>query len=455
MLKRIGRYALSGMLVLGAVLCVACFAVKRINAGRIAPGVMLCGRDLSGMTPEEVKQLIAELLPETVTELRCRYLPEMREEINAQVRKLNEEGHVGVYLAVSENEVCLTAKTPMFRAEEENLLQAAEKASSEVKTWEWLYAAVTGCPFRVRTVEPEFAWEKSCFEDYVALLSEVTERERKDATVCLEQGQVKVTESERGFRLDTERLQQEAETVAKEALDRLRTASAEGMVLRFYVNASVLMPRLTTEQAERCNTVIGTFSTSYAGAAGGREQNIKAGAEKLHGTVVLPGEIFSVANVLMPFTEENGYAEGGTYIGGQLSESIGGGVCQLSSTLYNALLHTKLEITERYPHSMPVGYVPLGQDAAIAGDYKDLKFKNTTKAPVLVLCEATGTEVKVAVYGEGEAKREGVSIESIIMMENEERIAAEVYRIEVGDDGEEHREKVSGDVYQVKKRQSQ
>ena len=128
-------------------------------------------------------------------------------------------------------------------------------------------------------------------------------------------------------------------------------------------------------------------------------------------------------------------------------------MCQLSTTLYNALLQTKLEIVERYSHSMPVGYVPLGRDAAIAGDYKDLKFKNTTDAPVLLLCDATGTEVKVTVYGTEEAKRGKLNFESVIKEETEEKIQVEVYRAETGADGEERREKVSEDVYRKQKRE--
>lgn len=450
MLKRAVVYSLMGVLALFMVGTVACFAVKRANEGRIAPGIMLCGQDLSGMTPEEAERLMKDFLPETVTELRCRYLPETREETEDKVRKLNKEGQPEIHLTISENEVCLTAETPMLRINAEDTMQAVEEVNCEVKAWEWLYAAVTGRPFRVRTVEAAFVWERERFEDYVVLLCEGTEREQKEATVSWEQGQVKVTESGRGLRLMTEELWQEAEAVAQSAIESLQMGPAEGLVLRFYVNATALMPRLTTEQAKKCNTVIGEFSTSYTGAGSGRAQNIKAGAAKLHGTVVLPGESFSVAATLMPFTEDNGYAEGGTYIDGQLSESIGGGVCQLSTTLYNALLQTKLEITERYSHSMPVGYVPLGQDAAIAGDYKDLKFKNTTKAPVLVLCEATGTEVKVAVYGEGEAKRGIVHFESVIKSKDEETVTVEVYRIEKGEKGEEKREKVSEDAYRVK-----
>ncbi len=459
MLKRIVTYGVVGVLTLSVAVFVAGVAVRKMNTGRIAPGVTVCGRDVSGLTLDEAERLLRGIAPETVTEIRCRFLPEMREEVEDRVKedadktegiKNSDEGSVSLpltTLTVQENELCLTAGTPMFRVDTEGTLRSVAEKSSEVKVWEWLYAAVTGRACREREAEAVFIWEEAGFGEYIALLGEITERERRDATVTWENGQVKVTESNRGFRLEKSELWQEAETVTKEAIQRMQAEQVEGLVLRFYVKGTALMPGLTTAQARGCNTVIGYFTTSYAGAVGGRVRNIQTGAEKLHGVVVLPGEEFSVATALMPFTEENGYAAGGTYIDGQLSESIGGGVCQLSSTLYNALLQTHLEITERHPHSMPVGYVPLGRDAAIAGDYKDLKFKNTANTPVILLCEATGTEVRVTIYGPEESKREKVLFESVEREKTKDSVTVEVYRKSIGKDGKEVKEKLSEDRY--------
>ncbi len=461
MLRRIVTYSLVGIFSVAVVLTVAGFAVKRLNAGRIAPGIVLCGRDVSGMTVQEAEQVIEELVPEMTTELRCRFLPEMSEEVENRVREMNERmareddektesGEAeNAHFTVSENEICFTTRSPFLRVSKEETIQAVTEKSSEVKIWEWLYGAVTRHPLRIRNVEASLVWEEARFREYAAMLCEVTERERKDATVGWERGQVEVTESRRGFRPEPETLWQEMGNVVQSATERIQAGPVEGLVLRFYMTGTVLMPRVSTAQAKKCNTVIGAFATAYTGAGNGRTQNIEAGAKKLHGAVVLPGEIFSVAAALMPFTEESGYAAGGTYIDGQLSESIGGGVCQLSTTLYNALLQTKLEIVERHPHSMPVGYVPLGQDAAIAGDYKDLKFKNTAKAPVLLLCEAVGEQVKVTVYGPEEAKRGNVTVDSMTVEETEDSVTAEVYRTETGVGGKVKKERVSRDKYRV------
>lgn len=437
MWKKAVIYSLVGLVLVVLAGGVTGSVKEKMGEDRVAPGVTLCGRDVSGMTEEELLHVVTEdLLPETVTELRCRFLPEMREEVENFTN-----------LTIQGEELCLAVRIPLFRVCVEETVEAVAEASRDVKVWERLYEAVTGHPFRERQVTAVLVWEEDAFRSCAELLCKAVERERKEASVVWKDGTVEVTESRRGYRLDTEKLWEEAERVTSEATKRLQEHPTEGLVLRFYVSGTALMPRLSTEQAEKCNTVIGEYTTSYIGAGGGRVQNIKSGAEKLHGKVILPGEEFSVAAVLMPFTEENGYASGGTYIDGQLSESIGGGVCQLSTTLYNSLLQTKLEITMRYPHSMPVGYVPLGRDAAIAGDYKDLRFVNNTKAPVVMLCEGAEEKVKVTLYGPEEAKRGKVTFESVVTEQEEDSVIVEVYRVEKGEKGKEVRERVSRDRY--------
>lgn len=445
-------YGLSRVMIAAVVfattLLVAGVLVKKAGEGRVAPGVAVCGRDVSGMSEEELARAVETLVPETVTELRCRFLPELREETEARVisfeRGKNTED---MSMAIQGNELCLTVRLPMFRVDRSATVEAVRKASREVKAWEWLYGRMTGQAFRERSVQAVFAWDGDCFADGVAELQKAVEREAKEATIAWENGKIRVTESERGFRLNTEQLQKDMVDVIAEAVEQLKTGPMEALVLRFYVGCRVESPRLSAEQAKTCDTVIGAFATSYSGAGGGRVQNIENGAQKLHGKVILPGEEFSAAAALMPFTETNGYASGGTYIDGQLSESIGGGVCQLSTTLYNALLQTKLNITMRYPHSLPVGYVPLGLDAAIAGDYKDLRFVNNTETPVLLLCKTTKENVKVTVYGPEEARREAVTLESVVTEKTEEGVTVEVYRTEKGEKGETVREKVSRDRY--------
>ncbi len=131
----------------------------------------------------------------------------------------------------------------------------------------------------------------------------------------------------------------------------------------------------------------------------GEEYNVHLAATMLSGRVIAPGQIFSQNRELGPYDESKGFREGPTYIGSQLVTTIGGGVCKISSTLYNVAVLSNLEIIQRYNHSMPVPYVPYGQDATVSYGSRDFQFKNNTSFPILVWAEAIGNTLYIAFYG--------------------------------------------------------
>ncbi len=144
-------------------------------------------------------------------------------------------------------------------------------------------------------------------------------------------------------------------------------------------------PVSTEEDCKLVKDVLGTFSTSFSTNGNyNRNMNMKNGMEHINGTVVYPGETFSANALLEPWTADNGWYEAGTYVNGKVENSLGGGICQVSTTLYNAVLLSELEVVERHPHSMNVDYVDLAADAALAGTWKDLKFANNTDVPVYI-----------------------------------------------------------------------
>lgn len=145
--------------------------------------------------------------------------------------------------------------------------------------------------------------------------------------------------------------------------------------------------------------ILGEASTEYSSSSANRATNIKNGAEKLDGVVLYPGETFSVCDAMIPFSEENGYAVAGSYANGTVVESFGGGICQVSTTLYLALLRSELEIVERKNHSMTVNYVKLSMDAAIAEGSKDLQFKNNLDTPIYIESYTGGGYIGFNVYG--------------------------------------------------------
>lgn len=158
-------------------------------------------------------------------------------------------------------------------------------------------------------------------------------------------------------------------------------------------------PQYTEDDFYAIDSVLGQYQTEYNPGNGNRSQNLVTGAGKISGTVLMPGEQFSVFDTVAPFTEENGYANAGQYVNNELVDGLGGGICQVSTTLYNAVLFAELEVDERYPHSLSVSYVKLSRDAAIAGDYMDFKFTNNTEYPIYIDGYAGGGSISFAIYG--------------------------------------------------------
>ena len=167
-------------------------------------------------------------------------------------------------------------------------------------------------------------------------------------------------------------------------------------------------PKVTEKDLSAIKDELGSFSTDAGG--GGRWQNLERGMELLNGHVLMPGEELSVYACTGPYDAENGYVLGGAFENGKVVEAYGGGICQVSTTLYNAAIFAELEIVERYPHSMLVGYVEPSMDAAIAGDYLDLVFKNPYDTPVYIYGEIDdANQMRFTVYGK-ETRAAGRSI---------------------------------------------
>ena len=141
-------------------------------------------------------------------------------------------------------------------------------------------------------------------------------------------------------------------------------------------------PTIKKADLESLQDELGSYTTNAGW--GDRVQNIRRATELINGTVVMPGEEFSVEQATLPYTEENGYVAGSAYENGQIVESIGGGLCQVSTTLYNAVLYAELEVTRRASHSMSVSYVEPSRDAMIAEGISDFKFVNNYDTPILI-----------------------------------------------------------------------
>jgi vancomycin resistance protein YoaR len=173
----------------------------------------------------------------------------------------------------------------------------------------------------------------------------------------------------------------------------------DGETTEFDLVTNEVEPRGTQEELAMVTDVLGSFSTDYGSSSTGRATNVTNGCNKINGTVLYPGDEFSVYAAISPFTQENGYELASAYSNGMVIESFGGGICQVSTTLYNAVIRAELEITMRYNHSMLVSYVPPSDDAAIAGTYKDMRFVNNTDTPIYLEGYCSNGTITFNVYG--------------------------------------------------------
>jgi len=183
----------------------------------------------------------------------------------------------------------------------------------------------------------------------------------------------------------------------------------------YTIPAKITYPDITAAdlEAEYTDTVIGTYSTNYSTSSQNRKTNIHLASEKINGLVLNPGEVFSFNDIVGPRTEANGYKIAHVYSGAKVVDGLGGGICQVSSTLYNAVVFADLEIVYRKNHSLPVSYTPLGRDATVSYGTIDFKFKNNKETPVKFEVVHDGTTLTVNVYGRKKYIKD-ISIETAI-----------------------------------------
>lgn len=204
------------------------------------------------------------------------------------------------------------------------------------------------------------------------------------------------------------------------------TAAAKTMLQDFVLNewdgseAEVTLPVITeepigsVEELQKVKDVLGSYTTYYRTSSGSRVANVENGTRLVNGVTLYPGETFSMLELVTPFTEANGYHMAGSYLNGLVVDSLGGGICQVSTTLYNAVLRAELEISQRSSHSMSVAYVPISADAAIAESAgKDFCFTNNTEYPIYIEGITTpDKQVTFNIYGV-ETRSSGHSVDYV------------------------------------------
>ena len=194
------------------------------------------------------------------------------------------------------------------------------------------------------------------------------------AKVSFTNGTVSKTPEQAAFSLDT-----------AAAVARWKEAVVEGSDVELPLKASP--KKVPDTMLEQIRTVIGQFTTRFDAGNTSRCSNIALAAKMLNGRILMPGETFGFNDTLGQRTKAKGFKEAGVYVSGRHDIDVGGGICQVSTTLYNSVLQAGLKVALRSSHSLPVAYVPLGQDATVSFPEPDFKFVNDRKEPVAITTE--------------------------------------------------------------------
>lgn len=184
----------------------------------------------------------------------------------------------------------------------------------------------------------------------------------------------------------------------------------------YSIPLKITVPKVTTNNigSEAFPNLLATYSSSFNAGNTNRTTNIKLASNKINGTVLMPGDVFSYNKTVGQRTAAAGFKSAGVYSGGQVTTGIGGGICQVSSTLYNSVLLSNLDIVERCNHGFNPGYVPAGRDATVSWGGPDFKFKNTRNYPIKIVSTVSGGTITTKIFGVKEANEYEVEIQSYI-----------------------------------------
>ena len=297
-----------------------------------------------------------------------------KEAESALHEKVAEYGALAVTIKVGEASTETTLQQLGFSMS--NLEDAVEKAVDYGKTgsvWK-RFRQIHKLKKEAEVINDKFQIDAAQMTAFIDEYVQPLELRAQNATIQSSGNGFEITDEVSGTMVNTE------ESI--EALNTFLNKEWSYEAIEFEMKQSVEEPKIKRSDLEVIQDELGSFYTDAG--SGTRLKNIQRAAELLNGIVLMPGEELSVEKATTPYTIENGYVEGSAYENGQIVQSIGGGLCQVSTTLYNAVLYAELEIVTRSAHSMQVNYVEPSRDAAIAEGVKDLIFKNSFDYPVLI-----------------------------------------------------------------------
>ncbi|KUO74075.1 MAG: hypothetical protein APF77_23080 [Clostridia bacterium BRH_c25] len=262
-----------------------------------------------------------------------------------------------------------------------------------------------------KDIKLNYSYDAQYISSKLGDISKEIGQEPKEATILLKDKVFVITDEAEGRKLDVDK----SYDLVKIQLEKTATEDVELAV-------DVLEPEIKRADLENIKDNLGEYSTKFNAADVDRTHNIKIASSSASHILIKPGEVYSLDRIVGPRLAKHGYKEANVIINNELVPGIGGGVCQVSSTLYNAALLSNMKIVERKSHSLPSSYIPMGRDATISEGYIDLKFQNTTQYPIYIYGEVKGSWVKFSIYGRNDNPGRTVNIKTEVIKKTEPQI---------------------------------
>lgn len=363
--KKFSLAALTGAGILAA--SIIGFTVYQYNTVKawsnlIYPGVKVSGENLSGKSKDQAKKILEQKYASAIAKKKINVTTPDRT-YTLDYSKLN----------------------PKY-----NIDEAVNQAFSYGKSFSTFkkYKLIKGQPDK--QISLGVTYDQKSVNDLIESIEKEANKEPVDATIKVSGGNITVVPEQGGKKLQKDKLQ-------KEILAKIE----EGIEANTDIKAPIetIAAKITSNKISSINAKIGSFSTEYGSISSAeRANNIRLATQSINGKVLMPGDSFSFNDVVGERTADKGYQAAPVIIGNQVDSGLGGGICQVSTTLYNAVLRSNIKSVERAHHTLPSHYVKVGLDATVDYGSLDYKFKNTLEYPIYIDGDTSGGMVAFNIY---------------------------------------------------------
>ena len=391
---------------------------KILIGSAIAGGILLCVGGVGGYQYVSTlnNQLDTTALPHTTFEgisLDGKNKKDIQAIINQRVTELDQKSLTYIF---QNDKQTYTWKDLGVNYKEKDIIDKIfkEQEGNVMNRYKMRKQAENGELKRDYKLTPQL--NATAYETFIKDKYNETLKNPVNAELSIEGSTVNVSQSQNGEKIDKGKLN----SLTNEAI----TTGKSDVTLP----VTFIKPERSTEDIQKMGIkeVIAEYSTPMAGRNGNQSFNVNKSANTLSGVIVAPDETFSFNGRVGVTDAAHGYKSAAVYSQGKVIQSAGGGVCQVSSTLYSAALRADLGIVSRSNHSMPVNYLPLGQDAAVADYGPDLKFKNNTGNHIYIQAFSNGGSITTRIFGTNTGKN--VEVSSQVISRTSDKITAVTYK---------------------------